>query len=102
MTAKQQFRITSIQLDPDENVAAVHAMATAAAYEVITGMLTGERVQAGEPGPDGRRLVTLLRPAADRLRSLTGSIRGTDPQYPVTTEIWDSMCLVQALTGEDW
>jgi len=94
MTIKQHFRITSIQLDQDEDVASVCARATDATCDVIAGMLPGDPGWLGEPAPDGYRKVTLQRPAMGRMHFLTGKIRGTDPRHEVTGEIYDSLCMV--------
>lgn len=101
--AHQHFRLMSIELDPSEEVAAVRAMATAEAAELITGrFLTGERIESGEIGKDGRRLIGLLAQQAVRLHDGTGKIPGTDPIFPVTTEIYDSLCIVVNGLMEDW
>jgi hypothetical protein len=91
---KQSFRVTSIELDPEEEVSAVRVQVTARAYEVITGqLLTGETVKTLDHGND-HRLIELLTPQVTRLHSLTGKFSGDDPLYPVTTEIYDSLCMV--------
>lgn len=100
---KQHFRLMSIELDPDEEVAAVRAMATAEAAALISErFLTGERIESGETGQDGRRLISLLAQQAVRLHDGTGKIRGDDPIAPVSSEIYDSLCIVVNGLMEDW
>lgn len=92
---KQHFRLMSIELNPDEEVTAVHAMATAEAADLITErFLTGERFDSGEIGKDGRRLIVLLAPQVTRLHDGTGKVTGLDPAHEITFEIYDSLCIV--------
>ena len=90
---KMNFRVTSIELDPDEDVTAVRAMATAEAARVIAGF-GGIEPPSVPVGPDGPRLMTFSVPQIMKLHEATGKIRGDDPVYPVTTEIYDSLCMV--------
>lgn len=98
---KLNFRLMSIMLDVDEEVAAVTAMATEDAARVIAGLGTTD-LQSGHVGQDGRRLVTLSRPVIEKLHDATGKINGLDPRHEITTEIYDSLCIVVNGLMEDW
>jgi hypothetical protein len=53
-------------------------------------------------GTNQRRLIELPTPQVTRLHSLTGKFTGDDPLYPVTTEIYDSLCAVINGLMEEW
>jgi hypothetical protein len=89
---KNSFRITSIELDEDEEVLAVTAAASDAALSVITEMLgTAPQVSGGA--------VTLPVSSMATLHAATGKITGHDPRHKVTTETWDRIIAVVPRTG---
>lgn len=101
MTVNQHFRLMSVEFDPDEEVTAVRAQADPEAYGLIT-----ERFFVGvktvDTAKDGSRLIELRTEGIVKLHDVTGKIPGTDPIYPLTTEIWSSLCIVVNGLMEDW
>jgi hypothetical protein len=81
------FRITRIDLNPDEEIAAVHAVTDTVTLGLIQPMTELAEFGCSPDGADGMAVVTLTaRGVSDVLRA-TGMVPEKNPLYPLTAVV---------------
>jgi len=90
---KTDFRVTGIKLDDDEELAAVTALASGDALRVLRGM-GGPDLRVQDIPASRWHVVDLDLGEMRKLRDATGKMTHLDPQHAITTQVYDSLCLV--------
>lgn len=91
MTTSVRFRVTSIALDEQENVAAVTARAGSATLRVIAEFIDGLSWQVID---ERESEIVLPLPGLLKLFHDCGGLNGLDPRHDHTHRIYDSLSMV--------
>jgi hypothetical protein len=94
------FRITRIDLDRDEEIDAVYAVADPATAEVIRPLTEPGDFACQPGGPDGLVMIRLTARGAHEVLEATGKVPDDNPHLPLTAIVNASLFgVVSSLEG---